>query len=257
MSQNKNGARIWLKLTIRSYMQDQNLLPRILVVEDAPDIQLILKNALSEYNTEFAAGITQAKTLLTAEHYDLYILDISLPDGESFELCRAIRESAESANKPILFVSGRSQEIDKLKAFNVGADDFISKPFSTLELRARVQVKLRNWKFQGTAPRRFGGLIIDVDRHKVFIENEVAKTEVKLTNIEFGILLVLTERPEFLRSRQILLERVWGSDVSVSDRTIDVHVSHLRKKLGPFRESIEAVHGLGYTFNPGVAKKVS
>ncbi len=224
--------------------------PRIFILEDAQDTQLILRSTLSDYDLRFAKDLKEAEALTQNETFDLYILDVTLPDGDSFALCEKLRANAQSKEKPILFVTGRQSEIDKLSAFERGADDYLTKPFSVLELKARVQAKLRHWRTESKPRREFGHLVIDLEKRTVLLTENGKTNEIHLTNIEFELLIVLTERPEVVKSRQVLLDRVWGNNVSVTDRTVDVHISNLRKKLGSASAMVQSNHGHGYFFKP-------
>jgi two-component system alkaline phosphatase synthesis response regulator PhoP len=220
---------------------------RILVIEDDEDIANSIK-----YNLE-RSGPNEVYLALTGEaglelcednEYDLLVLDLNLPGMSGFELCRALRRRRKTSNIPILMLSARSSEDDKVHGFDLGADDYVTKPFSMRELKARVAALLkRRSEPAKNTPFDDGQLIVDFEQMRVRFKGR----NVTLTRKEFQLLKLLLESRGRILTRELLLEKVWGLEYLGESRTIDVHVSRLRQKLGG-DEYIETVVGLGYRF---------
>jgi len=221
--------------------------PKILILEDAKDSQVFLRSALSQdFELTLVETLEAARKVCSTNVFDLYLIDLVLPDGESFAFCEELRASPKAKDRPILFISGRSSSMDKLNAFHLGADDYVTKPFDILELKARVNARLRN-RMQGQSDNvQFGPFRLVVSKRQAFvIEGDVTR-EVRLTKTEFQILRLLCERPEVLRTRDEIIQLVWREAINVTPRTVDVHVSHLRKKLGTSGAWLGSRHGEGY-----------
>ncbi len=218
----------------------------IAVVDDEPDIlELVSLNLRqSGFKTkEFAEAGSFYRSLRT-EIPDLLILDLMLPDIDGFEVCKYLKNHEEFSSIPVLMLTARGEETDKVLGLELGADDYVTKPFSPRELIARVKAILR----RGTVKEQAGQLMIgdfvkiDLDRHVVQMEGNV----IDLTPTEFGILELLVSRRGRIQSRDQILTFLWGEEKSVIDRTVDVHVRHLREKLGTAGSLIKSVRGLGY-----------
>jgi len=217
--------------------------PRILLVDGEGDIHHHLDPSL---HTEYTIAVvrTGAEALAELSHrtVDLVILDVSLPDMPGNEVCRRIRGQATTREVPLILISKRNTEIDRVVGLELGADDFVVKPFSARELALRIAAILR----RSTPPAaqdtalRIGEVEIDVDAHRVRVNG----ADVGLTLIEFRLLHDLVTRRGRVQSRDALLERIWGH--AEPTRTIDTHVKRLRTKLGPARDLIETIRGLGY-----------
>jgi len=227
-----------------------NVRKRILVVDDEPDIGELLKYNLEQEGYEVLL-LTQGERVvpfLEKDQVDLVILDLMLPGISGMDLCRQLKRSPKLENIPIIILSAKSSETDKIVGLELGADDYITKPFSPREAVARVKAVLRRTEDKDrkdpTAKDslEFEGLRMDVSRHEVYLDEQ----EVKLTNTEFKILQCLLERPGHVFNRQQLIDFALGKDVSVVDRTIDVHITNLRKKLGIRGSQIESIRGVGY-----------
>jgi len=177
---------------------------------------------------------------------DLLVLDVMLPDISGLEVCRRLRRNPQTIRLPVIMLTARNDEVDRVVGFEVGADDYVPKPFSPRELVLRVDAILR----RTTASAEVGGpqvialgeLVIDVPAHRV----EVQGREILLTALEFRLLLDLASRAGRVQSRDSLLERVWGYSPNVETRTVDTHVKRLREKLGAGADQIETVRGVGY-----------
>ncbi len=230
--------------------------PHILIIEDDSDIAESIR-----YNLE-RAGDFAAKVALSGEEGllaalpngnragesspDLIILDLNLPGMSGFELCRRLRGEQATARTPIIMVTARVDENDKVRGLELGADDYITKPFSVRELIARVRAALRRAGHDSTAPNVYddGVLMIDYSGFTA----ACAGTPVRLTRKEFALLAILSRQPGRVVPREQLLDRVWGLEYYGEARTLDVHISGLRKKLGNCGGCIETMIGIGYRF---------
>ena len=224
--------------------------PRVLVVEDEQDIAALIKHALERSGDAQVDVVGSGDTALraVADHApDLVILDINLPVMSGVEVCRVMRTRPETAQTPIIMLTARTSESDRVAGLDMGADDYVTKPFSLRELSARVRAVLRRRKSQAAAPHAiYEGrhLRADFDAVAISVDTE----PVRLTRREFELLKFLVENRNRVLSRDRLLERVWGYDRYIETRSVDVHVGRLRSKLGPAGSQIETVVGLGYRF---------
>ncbi len=220
---------------------------RILIVDDEPDIIELLEYNLEQagYTVVTARDGASAFAEVRRQPPDVVLLDLMLPDISGTEVCRRLKKDPSTEQIPILMITARSEEIDRVVGFELGADDYITKPFSPREVVLRVQAVLRRARpRQEIVEERlvFGTLEIDVPRHRVLVDDE----EVPLTALEFKLLFDLASRRGRVQSRDDLLERVWGYAPGIETRTVDTHVKRLREKLGSARDSIETVRGVGY-----------
>ena len=223
---------------------------RVLVVEDEQDIAGLIKHALEReaaVEVEIAASGDAALKSVTEEVPDLVILDLNLPVLSGVEVCRIMRGRTETARVPIIMLTARSTESDRITGLDVGADDYITKPFSLRELAARVRAVLRR-RTEGsdaTTPIYRGKHIVaDFDAVAVHVDGQ----PIRLTRREFELLRYLVANKNRVLSRDRLLERVWGYDQAIETRSVDVHVGRLRGKLRTAGQQIETVVGLGYRF---------
>jgi two-component system phosphate regulon response regulator PhoB len=219
----------------------------ILIVDDEADIVELLDYNLRQagYTVVNARDGASALAAVRRQRPDLIVLDLMLPDIPGTEVCRRLRKDADTEAIPILMLTARAGEIDRVVGFEVGADDYVVKPFSPREIVLRVQALLRRARprTDGEVERlRMGVLEIDVQRHRVVVDNE----EIPLTALEFKLLLDLASRRGRVQRRDDLLERVWGYAPGIETRTVDTHVKRLREKLGAARDYIETVRGVGY-----------
>lgn len=219
---------------------------RVLVVEDSPEARALVERHLRSDDCEvlFAENGTEALSRAVALLPDLILLDVGLPDHDGFDVCTRLRSLPSLEETPIIFLTGRDDIHDKVMAFKLGADDYVEKPFDGLELRARVEARLR--RARGHArPLRFGDLRLDPVRQEVTLQLPDCEQSCDLTPHEFRILYCLASRRGDPVSRDQLMASAWGG-VKVAARTIDTHVSNLRSKIAPIGKRLEAVRGTGY-----------
>jgi two-component system phosphate regulon response regulator PhoB len=219
---------------------------RILVIEDEQDLGSLLEYNLKSDGHEVevvrtgAAGVARVKIFKP----DLVLLDLMLPDIAGSEVARLLRED-ESRRVPIIMVTARGEESDRVKGLELGADDYVTKPFSVKELLLRIKAVLRR---QGEPPSSgarvltAGEIVLDTERHEVKARGE----PVLLTALEFRLLKTFLERPGRVQTREMLLSDVWGIDADITTRTVDTHIKRLREKLGPAGDVIETIRGVGY-----------
>jgi two-component system phosphate regulon response regulator PhoB len=220
---------------------------KILIVEDDRDIAEMVEYNLREegYTTISALNGEEGVNLAGSEQPDLVILDIMLPVMDGFEVCRALKSDDKTARIPVIILSAKSQETDKVVGLELGADDYVTKPFSPRELIARIRAILRRGaEQQASSIVEKGDIIIDSARHKVSVCGE----KVTLTTTEFKLLEYMARKPGVVMSRYQILDAVSGDDAVVCDRTVDAHVKSLRRKLGTAKDYIETVRGAGYRF---------
>lgn len=223
----------------------------ILIIEDEPDILRLLEFNLraAGYATVSAMtgrdGLEKARLSKPA----LVLLDLMLPDIRGTEVCKQLKNGDSTAHIPVVMLTARSEEVDRIVGFELGADDYITKPFSSRELILRIRAILRRGR-QGVVDEDegqvlyFGELEIDTGRHRVF----VAGSELQLTQLEFRLVTTFLKRKGRVQSRDTLLNDVWGVSAAVTTRTVDTHVKRLREKLGVAGSYIETVRGIGYRF---------
>ena len=222
---------------------------RILIIDDEPDIQRVLAYNLGSAGHEVDAAIEgrEGIELVKKRRPQLIILDLMLPDISGSDVCRALKRDPDTEGIPIMMLTAKGEEVDRVVGFELGADDYVVKPFSLRELLLRVGVILRraNGEVQERARLvEFGDLRVDRDAHRVWVGQE----EVELTALEFRLLLSLCDRGNRVQSRGALLSEVWGVEGNATTRTVDTHVKRLREKLGAAGEYIQTVRGVGYRF---------
>jgi len=219
---------------------------RILVVDDERDIVHVLEFALKQagYDTVAAGDAAQALARVREVQPDLVILDLMLPDLPGTEVCRQLKSSARTATLPVIMLTARGDEVDRVVGFELGADDYITKPFSVREVVLRVKAILRrNAPGEPAGPREtLGPLRVDPEAHRAYVDG----VEVELTALEFKLLTTFLSRVGRVQTREQLLHDVWEMTGDLQTRTVDTHVKRLREKLGSGRELIETVRGIGY-----------
>jgi two-component system phosphate regulon response regulator PhoB len=221
----------------------------ILIVDDEQDLANAVEYNLQRegFRTRIATTGMQALEALSAARPDLVILDLMLPDISGTEVCRKLRSAEATHAIPVLMLTARGEEIDRVVGFEVGADDYMTKPFSMRELVLRVRAILRR-STDSEEPKetsiQFGVIKVDVDAHRTWIDGN----EVRLTALEFKLLNLFLSRRGRVQTRESLLADVWGIAVDVTTRTVDTHVKRLREKLGAAGMYIETIRGVGYRF---------
>lgn len=230
---------------------------KIVLIEDDADLFALLKYNLEKEGYVVAGSQTGrgAIDLCRRERPDLILLDIMLPDSDGFEICKGIRRNSELVHIPIIFLTARASETDRIVGLELGANDYIVKPFFVRELIARIKIQFRS---QQTAPRllKAGKLELDRSSCRVRLDNQ----SLSLTATEFRLLEFLMSRPGVVFSREQLLDAVWGHDRAVTDRTVDVYVLRLRQKIEIESGSpalIRSVRGFGYSFNENVVQELA
>ena len=224
---------------------------KILVIEDEPDIRTTLEYNLrkDDFDVIGVGSLGEARAAMNSSSFSLILLDLMLPDGSGLDLCREIKGNKELSSTPIIILTAKDDEVDKVVGFELGADDYVTKPFSVRELILRIKAILK----RGVAPkaelveveRQFGDLTIDVDSHEVFVNS----VQVTLTALEFRLLKQLVDRRGRVQSRDQLLSDVWGYSSDVTTRTVDTHIKRLREKLGTMGKYIQTIRGVGYKFS--------
>jgi two-component system, OmpR family, phosphate regulon response regulator PhoB len=229
---------------------------KILIVEDEADLVGVLTYNLKRegYAVKAAGNGAEALRLLDEDPPpDLVVLDLMLPDISGIDVCRQLRSNERTRRTPVLMLTARGEENDRVRGFEVGADDYVTKPFSVRELMLRVRALLRraSGKEAGASEGTFGALRVDNAAHRVWVE----KSEVVLTALEFRLLGAFLERKGRVQTRDALLADVWDIHADVTTRTVDTHVKRLREKLGPAGDYIETVRGVGYRFKSSPAEE--
>jgi len=221
----------------------------VLIIEDEPDIRKTIDYNLSKesFKVVQAESIAQGEKALAANKIDVIILDLMLPDGSGLTLCRDIKSDAKTKHIPIIILTAKTEEVDRVVGFELGADDYVTKPFSVRELILRVKAILKRGI---DSPRQennsfdieAGDIRLNLDAHQVFVGDE----EITLTALEFRLLKHLLDRRGRVQTRDQLLEEVWGYSSDVTTRTVDTHIKRLREKLLGAGDCIQTIRGVGY-----------
>lgn len=221
--------------------------PTVLVVEDEPAQREVLGYNLEAegFRVVKAASGDEALMMVPEENPDIIVLDWMLPNVSGIEVCRQLKTRNETRNVPIIMLSARSEEVDKVRGLETGADDYVVKPYSVVELMARVRTQLRRTRPATVGARlEYDDIILDAETHRVTRDGEA----LKLGPTEFRLLSTFMEKPGRVWSREQLLDRVWGRDIYVDTRTVDVHIGRLRKALtrNGGADPLRTVRGAGY-----------
>ncbi len=219
----------------------------ILIVDDEPDAIELIRFNLKAAGYDVLTAEDGEEALRKARQHipDLIVLDLMLPEVDGLEVCKILRRDPATAATPILMLTAKAAEIDRVLGLELGADDYVTKPFSPRELVLRVKALLRRHQTEPAAEQiRVGDLLIDVPRHLVSYKDE----PIKLTATEFKLVRVLAERRGRVQSREKLLQDVWEYDNMIDTRTVDTHMRRLREKLGPAAKYLDTVRGVGYRF---------
>lgn len=220
---------------------------RVLLIEDESDIAEAISYQLEKVGLQVRVARTGEEGLDAARRgTDLVLLDLNLPGMDGLEVCRIIRRQSATARVPIIIVSARADEVDRVLGLEMGADDYLVKPFSLKELAARCRAALRRAESDGEPLQGYRDENFDIEFDAFLVRYRGA--EVRLTHKEFELFRCLVERAGRVLTRERLMERVWGYDTDVDTRSIDAHIRRLRQKLGPARHHVETVVGVGYRF---------
>ena len=223
---------------------------KVLIVEDDPDIVDILSYNLKQADLKVTSVPDGSSALAEVKRRlpDLILLDLMLPKVDGLEVCRLLKGEPETKNVPIIMITAKGEEVDRIVGLELGADDYIIKPFSPREVVLRVRSVLKrsvaNSQKEITAKIEANGVIIDIDRRQVNYKGK----PINLTATEFDLLLILAKTPGRVFTRNLLMDLVWGQDYYGVDRTVDTHMSRLRRKLGGGGKNLQTVHGIGYRF---------
>jgi two-component system phosphate regulon response regulator PhoB len=227
----------------------------VLVVEDEPDIVALVAFHLARagYRVSTSGDGADALDMARREHPALIVLDVMLPGLTGFEVLERLREDASTAEIPVLLLTARREEQDRIRGLSLGADDYLAKPFSPQELVLRVSAILRRVQAGGASgdTLQIGAVRIDRAAHRVTVDGN----EIELTPTEYRLLLMLAERRGRVQARSHLLETVWDAAPDIQTRTVDMHVQRLRSKLGPAGDLIETVRGFGYRLRAPHARR--
>jgi len=224
---------------------------RILIIEDEPDIRKTIDYNLSKESFEVfqAASIAEGEKLILDNPPDAIILDLMLPDGSGLTLCRDIKSDPVTSHIPIILLTAKADEVDRVIGFELGADDYVTKPFSVRELILRVKAILKRRSSElisaAESTYTFGELSFNLEAHQVFINGD----EINFTALEFRLLKHLIDRRGRVQTRDQLLEEVWGYSTEITTRTVDTHIKRLREKLGAVGDYIQTIRGVGYRFS--------
>ena len=219
---------------------------KVLIIEDEPDLQKVLAFNLKQHGHEVLPALSGEAGLSLAQSRgpDLVLLDRMLPDVSGTEVLKNLKRDERTRNIPVVFLTARGEEVDRVVGFELGADDYVVKPFSVRELLLRIDAILRRRVEEEPQSVEFGRLRLDLAAHRTFVDGK----EVELTAMEFKLLSTLLSRKNRVQSRELLLDEVWGITAEITTRTVDTHVKRLREKLGPASIYVETVRGAGYRF---------
>jgi two-component system phosphate regulon response regulator PhoB len=224
---------------------------RICVIEDEEDIAELIRFTLEQarFETLILHNGLQALEKIKAFKPDLILLDLMLPDADGLDICKSLKKDTQLSSIPVIMLTAKGTEMDRIVGFELGADDYIVKPFSTRELVLRIKAILSRLSatFDTSPPDviRQGIIFMDVSRHKVQVDGK----DIELTATEFNLLHEFMTNIGRVRTRDVLLDRVWGYSFDGYARTVDTHIRRLRQKLGPAMDYIETIRGVGYRFN--------
>ena len=224
---------------------------QVLIIEDEPDIRKTIDYNLTKesFKVVQAGSIEEGEKALVSNQIDVIILDLMLPDGSGLTLCRDIKSDDKTKHIPIIILTAKTEEVDRVVGFELGADDYVTKPFSVRELILRVKAILKRGPTSNNNSEddeySFGELTLNFEAHQAYINGN----EISLTALEFRLLKHLIDRKGRVQTRDQLLEDVWGYSSDVTTRTVDTHIKLLREKLGSVGNHIQTIRGVGYRFS--------
>lgn len=220
---------------------------KILLIEDSAEYALLVQKTLGvRYAVQVAPNLAAARAFLKAQTFDLILLDVLLSDGDGFEFCSELR--AANVKASVIFFSGKNEDQDRAMGWTLGADDYITKPFSALEFQARIQNRLEKHcqRKNSEGVIVWSELTINLAFHEVSILENGAERKLQLTPIEFKILHCLMKNPDRVLSRGQLIQAAWGDSIHITERTVDKHISTIRQKLNSNSTRIKTISGIGY-----------
>ena len=222
----------------------------ILVIEDEPDIRKTLEYNISRegHKVLTAGSLHDAEKIIQSQSISLVLLDLMLPDGSGLDFCRKLKTNSKTESIPVIILTAKDDEVDKVVGFELGADDYVTKPFSVRELILRIKAVLKRGEVKKDiveVERQFGDLKIDIESHEVYVD----EMQIELTALEFKLLNQLVETRGRVQSRDQLLTEVWGYSAEVTTRTVDTHIKRLRNKLGSMGKYVQTIRGVGYKFS--------
>lgn len=228
---------------------------KVLILEDSATCQRIIRAALSDLDLHFASTISEAKILLhDTQGIDLFLIDVQLPDGDGFEFCELVRRTPEHELTPVFFLTHQESLADRLRAFELGADEFLGKPFFPEELAARVKVRLRNKNNlrggEGDLVITGGNYRFDQARQKLYRVSQAGEHDLGLTPTEFKIAAILAKQAGNTVPRRDIYQFIWGERIHVGERTLDTHISNLRSKIRDLTHIVRAIENHGYAWVP-------
>lgn len=227
------------------------MLYRILIIEDSDEMQLAVSQALKqECDCTIAKSNREARALLEKAEFDLVLLDLTLPDGDGFKICNFVRQTESLKGLPIIFLTGRAEIEDKEMAFSIGADDYLVKPLTGRELKARVLGRVRRERSKVEGSFSIGNIRLNFSMQTAVVSDPGGEKALETTPLEFKVLSYFSRNEDHILSRDQILTAVWGENVHLLERTVDAHISHIRKKLqrAGADYTIQPVHGFGYKF---------
>jgi DNA-binding response OmpR family regulator len=232
------------------YLEEDSM-DKVLYVEDSPEAILVLKSTLRDFDLTVCSTLQEARNYIATNDYRVVIIDIELPDGRGHELMPAILSRSQQTS--VLFLTSHDEFHEKLVAFSLGAVDYIQKPFDPRELKLRVEAQIRQMNMLNSVPSviNYGNLSFNVEEQKVYNKSGEHK-ELDLTGSEFKIFHLLAKNNQKIISREEIFDKIWGHSISVTPRTVDVHISNLRRKIMGSDVSILHKHGLGYYISNAV-----
>lgn len=224
---------------------------KICLVEDHIDLQKIVQLSLGDYFQFFTAGnLKDAAALLQKQKVDLILLDVNLPDGTGFDFCVQLKNSLSTKDIPVIFLSGKNEPVDQVRGFALGAEDYVTKPFNTVELKARIEARIRQSQIKSpmAAIQTIGNFIFDREKQKAYTLKDGTKSDLNFTTFEYRLFYFLASNEGQVFNRTKLLQHVMDTNVHVNDETIYTHISSLRKKLGEFADVLECIPRVGYCY---------
>ncbi|MGE3683915.1 MAG: response regulator transcription factor [Bdellovibrionales bacterium] len=229
---------------------------KILLVDDAIDMGALVEKGLQSYAIHHAHSISEAELVLKKTDFDLLLIDVGLPDGSGFDFCLRLAQDARHGKVPRILLTALDQTSEKVYGFNCGADDYVTKPFHLIELKARVDRYIQRRLGTQSEVQVYGSFEFNLEFQRCSLIENGQKIDLGLTPTEFRLLLTLIKSEGRVLSRKMLQEVGWEANGTVIElRGVDTHVAHLRKKLGAFRDRIVSVYGQGYSFSPDQAMK--